>query len=499
MVDTTEPTRVASHGIPRPRNIGEEYLDYKVRTKDSIESIAKRAGMKWEVLAEFNYGTRVPDEINWYLREYVGCTKETGDHNNYVFDSADDPGIVHIPLWYKKASWFPVVRAGFGRKKILSTLKTARPTMEVVELSLPTGFDLANWYTDEALDKVVWKKTANPDLPSAFVRGQAQGGTFRAKIKIRRVKGNHGSKQFSIRAVGMVSNGHDSGYKRSLADGKPFPSSATDEMTQRIVLQKDNVIMAGRYMEVDDIVTVEGKLPDKVMISRLSLRWSYSYDKKTWVNMGRTGPHKIYLVDSDPLAKLGARLDDQTLYDLGLEKACGYVNGDTDVHLALCVGIPADRHAPKYNPATMLDETMNPLYYYQERVCLCLHYARLMEYLCHTIGIDASLTIVWGGKDTTTMNYYFNAAGTLGASFRVLAPKNNMAPKNPHFVYHAITKSNGKDYDATYGKEGTTKLNETAMKKEPGKPYKDWKVRYPRIVHTGFYTAKEDSEWKCKH
>ena len=69
----------------------------KVRTGDSLASLAKAAKMTWQDLAKFNWGTDVPDEINKHLRDEVGCTKKTADGHNYVFDDSDHPGIVFIP------------------------------------------------------------------------------------------------------------------------------------------------------------------------------------------------------------------------------------------------------------------------------------------------------------------------------------------------------------------------------------------------------------------
>ncbi|MFI5382019.1 MAG: LysM peptidoglycan-binding domain-containing protein [Tepidisphaerales bacterium] len=70
---------------------------HRVRKGESIAGLAKAAGMTWQDLAKFNWGTDVPDEINKHLRDDVGCTKKTADGLNYVFDNSDHPGIVFIP------------------------------------------------------------------------------------------------------------------------------------------------------------------------------------------------------------------------------------------------------------------------------------------------------------------------------------------------------------------------------------------------------------------
>ncbi len=71
-------------------------VPYKVQDGDSIKSIADALGMTWQELARLNWGTDVPEEINWYLVHYVGCTKKAGEHN-YAFTSKDNPGILWLP------------------------------------------------------------------------------------------------------------------------------------------------------------------------------------------------------------------------------------------------------------------------------------------------------------------------------------------------------------------------------------------------------------------
>jgi hypothetical protein len=70
---------------------------HKVKSGESLASLAKGAGISWKDLALFNWGTDVPTEINLRLRDYVGCTKKTKDGHNYIFSDSDHPGILLIP------------------------------------------------------------------------------------------------------------------------------------------------------------------------------------------------------------------------------------------------------------------------------------------------------------------------------------------------------------------------------------------------------------------
>jgi hypothetical protein len=71
---------------------------YKVKDGDTWVSIARKNSLDTWDLIEFNFKTRDPDEVNWYLRRFVGCKKQTRDGKNWIFGSGDDPGIIYIPL-----------------------------------------------------------------------------------------------------------------------------------------------------------------------------------------------------------------------------------------------------------------------------------------------------------------------------------------------------------------------------------------------------------------
>lgn len=75
----------------------------KVKTGDSWFTLASQHSRSdpWDII-EFNFRTRDPREVNWYLEYYVGCTKSS-DGKNYSFDSSDSPGVVYIP----PTSWNP--------------------------------------------------------------------------------------------------------------------------------------------------------------------------------------------------------------------------------------------------------------------------------------------------------------------------------------------------------------------------------------------------------
>jgi hypothetical protein len=92
---------------PRPLPSPPDYVPptgvpYEVSSGDSWDVLAQRpdiknAGVSSSDLCYFNFKTRHPAEINWYLYHKVGCRHVTRDHANYMFSMADDPGIVYLP------------------------------------------------------------------------------------------------------------------------------------------------------------------------------------------------------------------------------------------------------------------------------------------------------------------------------------------------------------------------------------------------------------------
>lgn len=75
--------------------------EYKVRSGDSIKSVAEAHGMTWQELAIFNWDTDDPDQINWYLENYFICRKKKGA--NYVFTDEDEPGLLYLPHGVERA------------------------------------------------------------------------------------------------------------------------------------------------------------------------------------------------------------------------------------------------------------------------------------------------------------------------------------------------------------------------------------------------------------
>jgi len=107
-----------------------EINEHKVKTGESLASIAQGNGLPWQDLAEFNWGTSVPDEINDHLRDDVGCRAKTPDGYNYLLRSDDEPGILYIPR--------PWRRSGLATGQT-HTIRVAAPHVFVITLESEEG------------------------------------------------------------------------------------------------------------------------------------------------------------------------------------------------------------------------------------------------------------------------------------------------------------------------------------------------------------------------
>ena len=500
----TEPSPIAPKGIPHGAKANTAFQIHKVEDGDDLDKLAKSVGVKGPELAEFNWGTSDSSEINWYLANFVGCTPKTGTGSAYTLTKSDSPGLIYLPAVAAKPAAAKVARKPPADAKH-AALVPAPLNLEVTEIAFHDDFDLHKWDRGTKsggamITGPVWKKVWKPKdhLPVCYKR-KSKGLKLQVKVKVLSgtTKGT-----LTLRATGLTRS----------TKGNPKKRAA---MSAPLIFEEGSVPFKAPEMTVKGIKLLDGGLSDKVMISEVYLRWSYSLDKKTWFSMPTTGPHKIYQVDDTPL--------ENPLYDFALEKACGYVNGEPDVPECVSAeigrlnptgpqkGKRTDCDVPEYKPSAIINY-MNPLEIYKDSTgapayCLCWDYADLMRYLCRSVGDAASLRFMWGGTASNNRKYYLtgsdrtrfiNNGRTIdaalvksdGDSFQVKAEKNGKAEKDPHFTYHALTVCNTKTYDPTYGK--VSNLTTALPCKAPGCS-RQLGTSWPPSNHTAEVT------WSCAH
>lgn len=99
----------------------------KVGDGDSLVSLAEEAGTVWEDIAEFNFATSRPDDVNAQLRDLVGCTIRDR-RGNYSFSDTDDPGLMYLPT--------PFTAEGLATNRV--HVFRGRPIPRPVKLELQT-------------------------------------------------------------------------------------------------------------------------------------------------------------------------------------------------------------------------------------------------------------------------------------------------------------------------------------------------------------------------
>jgi hypothetical protein len=86
----------------------------KVTDKDSWAAIAAEIGVDVLWLIQYNFETRDPAEVNWYLKHRVGCTKTTPSGKNLVFSAAARPGLIYVPTSQLVRSLRNLSYGGYG-------------------------------------------------------------------------------------------------------------------------------------------------------------------------------------------------------------------------------------------------------------------------------------------------------------------------------------------------------------------------------------------------
>ena len=70
---------------------------HHVSDGETLATVAQKYGVSVQELLLHNFATLEPAEINWYLREQVGCNLSTDDGNNWRFSRTANPGLLYLP------------------------------------------------------------------------------------------------------------------------------------------------------------------------------------------------------------------------------------------------------------------------------------------------------------------------------------------------------------------------------------------------------------------
>ena len=198
-------------------------------------------------------------------------------------------------------------------------------------------------------------------------------------------------------------------------------------------------------------------VPESDGVKELSpvIEWQVSVAGGPWIGAGATDPITIYFTNATPL---GDPYNSDRLFDLALEKACGYVNGASDIYGAINRGIDGEIY---YNPAAPHRHDLSIYDAGQGECCCCAHLFRI---LARNVGdVDATVTYVWGGCSSGYRCVYSwtwpYPAWSVTIGFDSGLAAHDGAPAWPHFMFHVQSLCNGTWYDPSYGGTGLKSLD----------------------------------------
>jgi len=188
----------------------------------------------------------------------------------------------------------------------------------------------------------------------------------------------------------------------------------------------------------------------------LDVTWCYCVQRPGggwggWVEMNQSS-HLLYTVDNTPAA--------DPLYDLGLDKACRYADGEADFAEAINIGIASDIY---YNPGKLPHlHGSDSLGIFERGEAQCCCNAWLLSTLIAHISSESPQPLYgWCGCTASIIDFY-RCGDWWGPSFQCVRPATDGADLNPHFTFHMEVPFDGVVYDPSYGLTGWPAILEKA-------------------------------------
>ncbi len=325
--------------------------------------------------------------------------------------------------------------------------------IEVDEVGFTGDHLIKEWPSGTAIDSPdgtspTWKKTANPDKPVAYTKG-SQPTTF---TKVSIAPSNLSvilAADFRIKVNGIV------------------------------VATKNGVLLDGSAVTFENIA-FSSSLESTVKKTAPVFEWEMKLDDaETWSSIGSSGPHTFYWTHATPSTS--------NLFDLALQKACGYIDGNADYAARVNTGINTNLIYRPWQSKPSGYETGNGgvLNAYSDGAAQCDVNAFLLKHLLESVGSSGGeVTYYWGGSNQGEGTYYHGPGWSASAwcSFKCNRPQHDDAEESPRFSFHAMTVLNGTVYDPSYGVTGSPGFPEFAPPDEDN----------PSL---GNFPSAEDVDW----
>ena len=275
-------------------------------------------------------------------------------------------------------------------------------------------------------------------------------------------------------------------------------SPSVSTMSAKLRVKNGSTVIANKDVSISGTnVTVTGistssALENTVKTTTPTFSWEISFNGGSgWQAIGNSGPHTMYWTHSAPLSpqfRNDAGTTYAALYDLALQKACGYANGSSTLSTTISninTGVDGDIN---YNPSRSIGNQHPLAGYTTVGGCQCSDLANLLRGLLRSIGIHGTTLYIWAGSSANILTLYTVNSTGQSVSFRISRGAHDSAPANPHFSFHSVVSTNSTWYDPSYGLSySSLSFTETANNNTPQR------------VSSSTWTSPAASGFVCPH
>ena len=195
--------------------------EHKVKTGETLASLAQSVGMSEQDLANFNWKTKDPSDIEKHLANDVGCTKKSADGKKYILDDADEPGILYLPQKWTKGG-LSTNQQHTIRVRFLEILRVKFR----LKLYDADGEPLANKpYSLELRDETIKDKTDQEGVLEASIPSNVEKGKLTLTETEEVYELNFGSLDPPDSITGAQARLNNLGYNCGKVDGNAGPKT----------------------------------------------------------------------------------------------------------------------------------------------------------------------------------------------------------------------------------------------------------------------------------
>jgi hypothetical protein len=249
-------------------------------------------------------------------------------------------------------------------------------TAEIISAGFSGDHKYTEWSTKTAIDAAdsdpIWKKIASPDKPVIYTKSAKPTAFATFKLEPKDAPASNVTLKVEMTVIPLT----------TVEVAKKLGVAMSPGPTQEF--------------SVAPIAFSEG-LSGKVEITKPPLAWSLSLDEAEGYFAAGSSTITFYWTHGTPTTS--------PLYDLGPQKACGYIAGNTDYAARCNKGIESDVW---YDPAELDPPTI--LEVYDKLKAQCSGNALLLQYILKSIGADgrayaSKIRVTSGGRNDPSRRF----------------------------------------------------------------------------------------------